>query len=44
LQESVELDITGLQPGGHVLRMGHEDEQSSLSATPLNVQVLPSWA
>lgn len=44
LQESVELDVTGLQPGAHVLRVGHADAQSSLSATPLNVQVLPSFA
>jgi hypothetical protein len=43
LQESVELDVTGLQPGARVLRMGHADAQSSLSATPLNVQVLPSF-
>jgi len=42
-QESVELDITSLQPGAHVLRIGHADAQSSLSATPLNVQVLPSF-
>jgi Subtilase family len=42
-QESVELDVTGLQPGAHVLRVWHADAQSSLSATPLNVQVLPSF-
>ncbi|MGH8549723.1 MAG: S8 family peptidase [Methylococcales bacterium] len=43
LQESVELDVTDLQPGAHVLRVGHADAQPSLSATPLHVQVLPSF-
>jgi hypothetical protein len=43
LQESVELDVTGLQPGAHVLRVGHADARSNLSGTPLNVQVLPSF-
>ena len=42
-QESVELDIAGLEPGTHVLRVGHADEQLTLSATPLNVQLLPSF-
>ncbi len=44
LHESVELDVQGLQPGVHVLRVGHADARASLSATPLNVQVLPSFA
>jgi hypothetical protein len=43
LQESVELDVKGIQLGAHVLRVGHADAQSNLSATPLNVQVLPSF-
>jgi hypothetical protein len=43
LQESVELDVAGLEPGAHVLRVGHADTQSSLRTAPLNVQVLPSF-
>lgn len=42
LHQFVELDLTGLQPGAHVLRVGHADA-SSLEVTPLNVQVLPSF-
>ena len=44
LQESVELDITGVEAGAHVVRVSHADAEASLSESPLNVQVLPSFA
>jgi len=41
-QESVELDLSDLQEGNHVLRIGRVDAQTNLKATSLNVQILPS--
>jgi subtilase family protein len=42
--EAVEIDVKGLAPGDHVLRIGHADAGVRLGTTPLNVQLLPSFA
>jgi hypothetical protein len=44
IQESVEINVGDLASGAHVLRIGHADAQLGLSTTPLNVQLLPSFA
>ena len=42
LHESVELDVAGLEPGAHLLRVAHAGAATFATAGPLNVERLPT--